>query len=747
MVTQPGRGLQTVGGLAATKLVPPVLPARHVVRGGLVRSLAEAVSAPQTKVLLVSAPAGWGKTTLLASLGDPGLRREAHAREAFELVWLQLEAADRDPARFWAAVAHAVDRIRPGVAAEVTGVARATRGGADAVVPVLVNLLVDGPPLVIALDDYHLVGTGEIHAGVDLLLERLPPSVTLAFGTRGDPPLRLSRLRARGELVEVRSADLSFAPADAAVLLGEAAGGIDVERLCRRTEGWAAGLVLAGLSLRRTADPVAYAESFGGDDPLVADYLSDELLASFGEDERERLLSTSVVDRLSGPLVDHLTGRDGGGPWLAGLAAADQLLIPLDARRTWFRHHQLVLELLRADAARTLGDRLPELHRRAAAWFQRHGETELAVRHRVAAGDVSQAAGLVSDGLGWRLIADGEPEALSRILDGLGRAADDVTGCVLQAGWCAFLRNDIDVAEERLSRARAMRSDSLTEANPLFDALEMNLALGRGDVSTAVAIADPALASGTLSAQLSPMSTVAGLAYAWAGRLAQAREAMAVARRRARQDGVITNEVMASMFLALAEAEVGDREAARSTATRAIELAASRHLARYHRIAVAHAVRASATGDPAQAAADLDRALALSRRPLGILDEAYVMTVAADVRLTAGDPSGAELLRRARSLVAVCRDPGTVGARLARVLSRHGYEDAAPTSPLLVEQLTDRELAVLRHLPSRLNQREIAAALYISLNTVKTHARSLFRKLGVNGRKQAVQRARELGLL
>jgi len=733
------------GTVMVTRVVPPVAPARYVVREHLLGPLRVAVEDPRVALVLLSAAAGAGKTTLLGALAD----EFGHGRVQ-DVAWLQVDAVDRDPSRFWAGVAAALDRVRPGVAEVVAGAARATGGAGEATVPVLVNLLDAGSPLLIVLDDLHLVDSPIVHDGLKLLLERLPSQVTVAIGSRTDPPLHLGRLRVRGRMIELRADDLQFRVAEAAAMLGTAHGldPAQIEQLCRRTEGWAAGLVLAGLSLRRSDDTQTFVDSFGGDDGLVSDYLTDELLDSLADHDRDTLLAGCVVDRLCGPLVDHLTGRDDGTRWLVRLAAANQLLRPLDSTGTWYRHHQLVLDLLRAEATRSLPDRLPDLHRRAATWFGEHGEPEPAVRHLVLAGDRVQAAAVLAAGLGWRLIATGAADTLHRMLTEVGDAADSITGCVLQAGWCALMRNEIDLAQQRLTRARAMREDDNRSWDPLYDGLEINIALSRGTVAAALDAALPVLAADRLSELMSPMATSVGMALAWAGRLADARRTLEIARQRAAVDAVTSVDVLAWIYLALAEAEAGTRIAARDAADRALESARQRGLTGYQRLAIAHVVRAATATDPAAAASDVDRALELARRPLGALDAGYVHAVAADVRLTAGAPDGADLLQHAQEIADRCPDPGVLGSRLRRIRDRHRLAQSAPTSmPGPVEPLTDRELAVLRLLPGRLSQRQIAAELFVSLNTVKTHSRGIFRKLAARDRRHAVQRARELGLL
>ncbi|MEO6571461.1 MAG: AAA family ATPase, partial [Ilumatobacteraceae bacterium] len=282
-------------GMAATKLRPPASPTRLVRRPRL-RDLLNDGVAEAVSLLLVSAPAGSGKSTLIA----------AWALEADRPVaWLQVEASDSDPASFWSSLVAAIGRCRPEVAAVVGPVVIGAQGDDRVVVPAIVNAFVDvSEPLVVVIDDYHLIDSDSVHRGLERLIDLCPAQLTFVVSTRVDPPFRLGRMRVRNRLSEVRAEHLRFDSDEATALLGSAADALSARRvddLCSRTEGWAAGLVLAGLSLERAADPDQFVDAFRGDDQLVAGYLSDELLDAMSAGDRQRLLETAVLDHLTGP--------------------------------------------------------------------------------------------------------------------------------------------------------------------------------------------------------------------------------------------------------------------------------------------------------------------------------------------------------------------------------------------------------------------------------------------------------------
>ena len=303
-------------GLAATKLMPPTLPDRLVQRSTLIDRL-DAGLAGHIRLVLASAPAGSGKSTLLASwlAGRPEIS-----------AWLQVEAADSDPARFWAYLVASLDEALPSATSPLRQLVGSSHGDEQSLISAIVNILADlAEPLIVVIDDYHLIDHASMHRGLERLIDLCPPTATIVVSTRFDPPFRIGRLRVRGQVTELRGEDFRFGAAEAPGLLRHHDDQIldehVVERLCRRTEGWAAGLVLAGLSLQRSGDPERFIESFHGDDQLVVDYITDEVLAGESDEQRRLLLETSVLEQFNGALVDAVTDSTGGAQWLTELGS------------------------------------------------------------------------------------------------------------------------------------------------------------------------------------------------------------------------------------------------------------------------------------------------------------------------------------------------------------------------------------------------------------------------------------------
>lgn len=695
--------------------------------------------ATKTPLVLVSAPAGSGKSTLVAAWA---------AAHSGPVAWLQVEESDADPARFWVSVVAAIGRTNPSVAAELEPLVAGSLGAGQVVVPALVNAVESlTERIVVVLDDYHLIDDADVHRSMENLVDLCPPQLTLVLVTRADPPFRLGRMRVRKRVREIRALDLRFDTTEAAELLGSVAEGLGGERLdelCERTEGWAAGLVLAGLSLERTTDVGRFVEHFRGDDQLVAGYLTDELLAVLDEDERHRMVEAAVLHRLSGPLLDAVTGSHDGARWLDALAARNQLVIRLDATGEWYRYHHLFRDMLLLEARRSIPDRLTDLNRRAAAWFESAGYPAAAVEHLLAAGDREQAM-LLMRLVGPDLLGSGRLRTLRNILTRLAAGGELDAICCLLSGWDHYLTGRYDTAQTLLDRAVATLPPDIDPMRAM--PLRINLALGKGDVATALAGAREVVAAGDVEARPSELTTAVGAAFAWAGLPDDARAALAIALVRTEAERRITAHAMALVASAVVEFHSASNEAAAAAARRALDYATSSGLGEYHGIAPALAIRA-ATSSSSTAVADAERAVVLARRAATILGLAFVLTLAGDVLLQAASDDGRALLDDARQLIEKCADPGINLPLLERTMDRHRIAQSRPIPTAgLVEQLSQRELAVLRYLPSTLSLPEIARELYVSPNTVKTQCNAIYRKLAVTGRRAAVQAAREHRLL
>lgn len=715
--------------LTATKVTPPRPPTRYLRRSRLTDALDASVAAGRG-VVLVSAPAGSGKSTLVNGWLDSRVAA---------VGWLQVDEGDDDPSRFWAYVAAALADTVPGLHEAV----RSSIGdGLDAAVSSVVNQIAehDGD-VVLVLDDYHLVTNDDVHRSVEQLISLKPANLTIVVSTRVDPPFRLGRLRVRDQLTEVRAEDLRFDHQEASWLLDAATTGLrpDAVGLLReRTEGWAAGLVLAGLSLRDGADVDEFVEAFHGDDHLVADYLTDEFLDSVDSTQRQRLLDVSVLERLSGPLIDEVCGVDDGTAWLAGLAASNQLVISLDRTGTWFRFHHLLRDLLRAELERTSPERSAALHAAAGTWYAEAGDLMPAVEHLLAAGRRTEAAGIVADNA-TQLLNVGRTYTVTRYIERLGDMVETHEGLAIVHGWVSFVTGRFAEAERALETAA--RLDTAGVDAGLILSLSAMIHLAKGDVAAGLEAVEQ---QAPTTEPTHPM--VLGGVRVMGGRFDEARPFLAQAKEMAASRPDYFVAAVAPVFEAVAELEGGRAEAARDLADSSIEFADEHRIGEAPQLALAHSVLARTTNDADTALSSAQRGVQLARRSPENVMLTYALASAADVAFEQGHQDADALVAEARAIVDRCVDPGIAGRYLARVESRHGRADR-PHTHGSVDELTERELAVLRYLPSQLSQREIANELYVSLNTVKTHCKAIYRKLGVEGRKPAVQAARDHGLL
>ena len=342
----------------------------------------------------MAAPAGFGKTTALtdwlATL-PPG---------APSVAWLSLDRRDNDASLFWTYVVTALRTAMDGVGSDALQLLASSSPATEAALAALLNDVGELPgDLLLVLDDYHLIEAPEVHEGMTFLLEHRPLQLHVVLATRTDPPLPLAGMRARGQLLEIRAADLRFTVEESRAYLNGpmrlALTERDLAALDGRTEGWIAALQLAALSMQGRDDVTAFIAGFAGDDRYVVDYLGEEVLARQPSDVRDFLLRTSVLDRLTGPLCDAVTGRDGGKATLVALERANLFLVPLDDRRQWYRYHHLFGDVLFAHLLDEDAEEVPELHRRASDWFAANGDRSQAIDHALAGGNTGRAADLM----------------------------------------------------------------------------------------------------------------------------------------------------------------------------------------------------------------------------------------------------------------------------------------------------------------------------------------------------------------
>ncbi|MDQ6670415.1 MAG: LuxR C-terminal-related transcriptional regulator [Chloroflexota bacterium] len=439
------------GSIIQTKLFVPRRRGTTVPRPRLSDRLSRGIDA---RLTLVSAPAGFGKTTLLASWLASAPRPEVLT------AWLSLDQSDNDPTTFWTYVIAALQTVAPAVGAGSLALIEAAQTPIEVVLGALLNELNAFPnDLVLVLDDYHVIDDHRVHDGMAFFVDRLPPHVHLVIASRADPPLPLARLRARGELVEIRAAELRFTPDEAAEYFNDVMAldlaATELAILAGRTEGWIAALQLAALSMQGRDNVAEFIKGFAGDDRYIVDYLVEEVLQRQPEHIREFLLQTSVLNRLTGPLCDAVTEQDGGKAMLEALDRANLFLVALDDRRQWYRYHHLFADVLRAHLAQygEQPDQVVDLHRRASTWYERNAERPEAIRHALSAGDFGHAADLVE--LEWPALARARQEVTLRgWLDAL---PDELLRCrpVLSNAYAGLLlsNGELEGVDQRLRDA------------------------------------------------------------------------------------------------------------------------------------------------------------------------------------------------------------------------------------------------------------------------------------------------------
>ena len=687
----PGPAAAKRNVLLATKLHVPGPRAGFVPRPRLAQRLDEGAD---RGLVLVCAPAGSGKTVLLADWARRGSRPAA---------WLSLDDADNDPARFWRHAVAALARARPGLGERVGPLLGPPAPVSfEGLVTTLINELAaqsgDGEARLV-LDDYHLIGSQPVHASVGFLLEHRPPGLDVVLASRVDPPLALARLRARGQLTELRAAELRFTAGEAAALLREAVStdlpDAAVAALAERTEGWAAGLQLAALSLRGQPDVAGFVSAFTGSNRYVLDFLTEEVLERQPGAVRVFLLETAVLERLSGPLCDAVTGRTASQALLEQAERAGLFLMPLDEVRHWWRYHHLFADLLRARLQEEQPGRAAELHRSAAAWYEEHGAADDAIRHAVAAREMTWAGRLIELHFDAAFYLRGEGATVQRWLSLLPEELIQTRPRLLLAqaslanasGHAEEVERSVDAAEhasavtdEEPFEPTVGRPGSMLANVPAVIALDRShLAQLRGDTAGTAAFASRALAESGEGEWLLSSIAQGFLAVAeWnQGRLAEAEHALASSTAGWRAAGQPTVTAWGGYQLGQVQRAQGRLDAAVETYQQALEITAPSGRPPLPAAGPAYV----GLGEVNYQRNELDPALRHVTEGIGLCRQfAYTPPLAAGlvmlawIRQATGDPAGA----RGAIGEAALASPGLVGllnpvpAQRARLLLAQG---------------------------------------------------------------------------
>jgi len=726
-----------------TKLYPPGARDHTVARERLVERLREGA---QCRLTVVAAPAGSGKTTLLAAW------REVEATRR-PVGWVSLDDDDNDPVVLWRHVVEALRRVcaplSESMSLELVGAGPIV----EVVLPRLVNALAEHEGVALILDDFQRLSSGAARDSVAWFVDRAPPTFQLVLGTRVEPPFPLAALRARGELLELRADDLRFSRDEADALLNGRLGlelsGDDVETLVARTEGWPAGLYLAALSLAGVSDRHAYVGRFGASSRHVVDFLTEEVLAANDPATMELMLKCSILERLCGGLCDAVLEQDSAAGRLAGLARTNLFLVPLDDTGEWYRFHHLFAELLRMELGRREPETVLALHRRAYGWHRDHGTVEEAIHHALEARAFAEAADLLAT-VWVRYVTT---YRFATVFAWLARFPDAVLGrdqrLLLVKAWLLGVSGRRVEAVEAIA---AVEQLGRLDEGPLPDGLssvEASLSLAKavapwGDVGSQRAAARRAA---ELEEPGSPLWPLVCWAVGWGcfygGELDDSDRWLGEAAALSSSAGHWTSAVSALAYRSLIAGDRGHPEEQRRLVEEAEEIA------RAHGIDESSGTLCTAFSAWLGECGKLEEALALAERGIALVRRRNVQVDLADAllrKLTLLHRLGereqaAAVLAEVRAVVESCPDAGVLPARLA-ALEHKARERAAPGDG----ELSERELTVLRLLSGSLSERDIGRELYLSHNTVHTHVRSIYRKLGVGSRAEAVALARRNGL-
>ena len=734
--------------LLASKLRRPVVRPGAVRRLALIEQLRRGKPYP---IVSVVAPPGYGKTTLLSQWAE---------RNGQAFAWVSVDEGDNDPKVLLTYVAEALDAVEPIDGRVFDALASPVSSVPGSVVPRLGSAFSSmRSPVVLLLDDVHALHNSECRAALSVLADHVPAGSRLALAGRAEPPLRVARLRAEGRILEIGPGDLSLTCDEASSLLRNAEvalGEDEMAGLHRRTEGWPAGLYLAALYLREGGTLAGAAVSFGGDDRLVSEYMESEFLSRISRRQRVFLTRTAVLERMSGPLCEAVLELPGSAVTLTELARSNMLLVPLDRRGEWYRYHHLFRDMLLAELHRLEPGLIKVLQRRAAGWCARNELPEEALEYSMAAGDAGVAAGLVE-----KLVVPAHRQGRVPTVQRWLRWLEDQGGieghpmvAVLAALFCALTGRPVEAERWADVVDRWQYGDPARSGDPSTEAWAAVLRtfLCRRGAGQMRADADEAVRRFAAESFVTPAPAfLQGIARILCGDLDGGDESL--------EDGVSLGEEVGAhedVALALCERSLvaiagSDWRRAEALAERAGTVLRRAGIEESYATPLVSAVQARTAmhrGDVRAARQELVSAQRL--RHLLTYALPYFAVQArlelARVHFAVADLAGAKtLMREVDELLRHRPDLGNLAgeARALRVLLTNEHDSSAPGA----SALTGAELRLLPMLATHLSFPEIAEELFLSRNTIKSEAISIYRKLGASSRSQAVTRSRELGLL
>jgi LuxR family maltose regulon positive regulatory protein len=727
--------------IAQTLLMPPRARPETVDRPALVT---RRLSSP-ARLGVISGPAGCGKSTLLA---------QCHAADPFP-AWLSLWPEANDPVVLWWSMIASLRTIVGDFGRDYRDrLLIAGTAVLDDVVTSVTNELAEHQlPVHLFLDDVHLVENPTCRRSLHRFVSTLPADVRVTIASRDSAPLPLARLRVAGELIEITASELAFSTDMAHEMidrLGATIATPQLQILVDRTEGWPAGIQLAGMALTRVSDPNEFVTGFHGTDQDIADYLIDEVLETVTPKERDFMIQTSVLPRLSGGLCDAVTGRHDGVEVLVRLEQTNAFVIPLDRDGHWFRYHHLFADLLIAQLQRRRQLEVAELHTRAFEWFRDHGQVADAIPQALAAGDSDAAADLLSRH--WlTLLGTGRIATVRALLDRF--LDDEILGHQPLAITAAHVNGFS--GQPHAARRFLEAAERTTYDGPPPDgtvSMESSLALTRG--SLAIDGVDAALADGLKAYRLEPPGStghqlaalIVGLALVMRGDADESTPYF----ERVDQGPDEISRVYALAELSLGQLDRGEHDRGAATAAEACRLVAELHSEDLFVAATAHAAAALAAvalGDERQARIDLRTA----RRPMESLGQAmpldatHARILLARAALAVGEQDLARHhLSEARAVTDGVDDVGIMREQIDDLTGRLTAEsEVRHDAPA---EFTEREVEVIALLGTPLTTKEIGEELFLSRNTVKTYLRRIYRKLGAASREEASLIAERLDL-